>query len=133
MNPPKNDVKIWYIKHYDFFGSLDEHAMQYVMENTSMQTYQTRDTIYLSGDQKNIYLIKSGQVKISRIRQDGDEIIEDLLRPGEMFGALPMIDDFNGDDTKLAQAASDAVVCTIHQKQFEKLLQMHPGGNDNHK
>ena len=121
------DVKFWYIKHYDFFGELNTKAMEFVKQTTSMHTYNSDDVIYLGGQEDNIYLLKSGQVKISRIREDGDEIIQDVLRPGEIFGSLPMMQEFeNGNDTEHAQAAGKVVVCIIHKKDFEKLLEMHP-------
>lgn len=121
------DVKIWYIKHYDFFGELNKKAMEFVKQTTSMHTYRSGDLIYISGQGENIYLLKNGQVKISRIKDDGNEIIQDVLRPGEIFGSLPMLGEFDSnEDSEHAQAAGNVVVCIIRKKDFEKLLEMHP-------
>ncbi len=124
-----HEVKIWYIKHYDFFGGLNGEAHKFAKQKTTMKSYRPKEMIYITGQDDNIYLLKKGQVKISRITEGGEEIIQDILRPGEIFGSLPMMDDFNGAETEYAQSANESVVCYIPKSDYEKLLEINPKMN----
>lgn len=121
----RDDLKIWYIKHYDFFSGLDTKIKPFVKERTYMCTYQPGETIYVGSEEK-IYLLKEGKVKISRLTKDGNEVIQDLLRPGEIFGTLPLLEHGKEVDTEYAQAATKTIVCIINRKDFERLVEMHP-------
>ncbi len=133
MNSGVNDstqtVKLWYLKEYDFFGELKGEARDYVKAHTSMQHYKAKDYIYLTGAGYNVYLLKQGEVKISRVRDNGEEIIQDILRPGEIFGCLPMLDQDAGRDREFAQAASQTIVCSIDRRNFELFMDKYPRFN----
>lgn len=124
-NITQEDLKIWYIKHYDFFSGLDSKIKPYVKERTAMCAYKAGESIYMGNDE-NIYLLKEGSVKISRLSSEGDEMIQDLLRPGEIFGSLPLMDQPNEPLTEFAQAATKTTLCIINRKDFEQLIEMHP-------
>ncbi len=125
VNTTGDDLKIWYIKHYDFFSGLDSKIKPYVKERTSMCTYQQGETIYIGSDE-SIYLLKEGNVKISRLSSKGEEMIQDLLHPGEIFGTLPLIENNQETHTEFARAATNTTVCIIYRKDFEQLIRMHP-------
>jgi len=122
----RDDLKIWYIKHYDFFAGINEEIKPYVIERTAMCSYKPGELIYMSGDEENVYLLKEGKVKVSRLREDGEEVIQDLLKPGEIFGSLPFLEATKNSETEYIQAATKTIVCIISRKNFEKLIEMHP-------
>ena len=125
----QQSLKLWYIKHYNFFGDVTEEVKDFVRPRTSMVSYAPKDVLYISGQQEVVYMLKKGQIKISRIEKDGTEVLRELLKPGEIFGALPLLDDAPGNATEYAQAATETVVCTLRKKHFEQLLDKHPKMN----
>lgn len=125
MEPDQStgNLKLWYLKQYNFFGDLKGDARAFVKQNTEMCEYKSREMIYLSGNEQKVYLLKEGQVKISRLRENGEEVIQDILKPGEIFGSLPLVEKGEAKDTEYAQAASDTIVCVLNRVHFEKLLE----------
>ncbi|MFW6347559.1 MAG: Crp/Fnr family transcriptional regulator [Cyclonatronaceae bacterium] len=124
-----HSLKLWYIKHYNFFGEVTEEVKRFVRPRTSMISYSPKDVLYISGQQEMVYMLKKGQVKISRIQKDGREVLQELLKPGEIFGALPFTGEAGEKLTEYAQAATETVVCTLQKKHFEQLLDEHPKMN----
>jgi len=121
-----HSLKLWYLKQYDFFGELKGKARDFVKSNTEMCHFKAKDMIYLSGHDLQVYLLKQGQVKISKLRENGEEVIQDILKPGEIFGSLPLVDSAASPDTEYAQAASDTIVCILSRANFEKLIETYP-------
>ncbi|MBE0503778.1 MAG: cyclic nucleotide-binding domain-containing protein [Desulfuromonadales bacterium] len=58
-------------------------------------------TIYLLDEpSEHVFLLKEGTIKISRIGQDGQEIIMDIIAPGEIFGEMSLL----GEDSRSTMA-----------------------------
>jgi CRP-like cAMP-binding protein len=124
-----HSLKLWYIRHFNFFGDVTEEIKDFVRPRTSMISYAPKEILYISGQKEIVYMLKKGQIKISRIQEDGSEILKELLRPGEIFGSLPLVNSTGGQITEYAQAATETVVCTLHKHHFEQLLEEHPKMN----
>ncbi len=57
------------------------------------RTFARGSSIFHEGDPANaLYIIRSGQVKISRMGQGGDEVVFAVLVPGESFGELALFE-----------------------------------------
>jgi len=113
-----HSLKLWYIKHFNFFGDVTTELKDFVRPRTSMISYSPKDVLYISGQQEIVYMLKKGQVKIFRIQEDGTEVLQELLKPGEIFGSLPLLGEGGGRSTEYAQAATETVVCTLQKKHF---------------
>ncbi len=122
-------LKLWYLKEFDFFGDLAGEAREFVRARTAMQHYTPKSYIYLNGAQNQVYLLKKGEVKISKVRENGEEVIQDILKPGEIFGCLPMLDNDQGSDIEFARTMSNVIVCTIDRRQFEQFMDKFPQFN----
>ena len=71
--------------------------------------------------------MKDGHVKISRVSEDGREMILDVLGPGEVFGELSIIEE--GSRNEFAEALDDILICTISKSDFEMMLMQNPNLN----
>lgn len=92
---------------------------------TSMSSVKKKEPIYLPGDlSRQVYLLKSGRVKISRITEDGREVTLALLRPGEIFGELEVLEETPRDT--MAEALDDVELCIIQREDFLKILRAKP-------
>jgi CRP-like cAMP-binding protein len=117
-------TKIWYLQNITLFKGFTEDEMAELDRITSMASVKKKKPIYLPGDPgRQVYILKSGRVKISRITEDGKEITLALLKPGEIFGELEALDETPRDT--LAEALDDIQLCVIQREDFMALLKKH--------
>ncbi|HLF19194.1 MAG TPA: Crp/Fnr family transcriptional regulator [Bacteroidota bacterium] len=123
-------TKFWYLKHFNMFDDMDEGSMRLVDSMSSMQTVKTHQPIYFPDEPtRTIFFLKEGHVKISRVAQDGREVILDVLGPGEIFGEVGLPDEETAGRNEMAQALDEAIICTMKKEDFETLLKMNPSLN----
>lgn len=119
-------TKLWYLRHFDFFEGMDEAAMEHINRISTMSTVPTHQPIlFPDRPSKNIFLLKKGHVKISRIDEDGREMILEIIGPGELFGELALLDE-KDDLNEMAVALEDVLICAIRIVDFEDLLRSNP-------
>jgi CRP/FNR family transcriptional regulator, nitrogen oxide reductase regulator len=77
--------------------------------------------IYFSGDRAgHLCVVASGQVKLLRHTLAGQDVLVDVLSPGEFFGALSSLEDTTYTET--AQAHTAICVLRIAAEEFRSLL-----------
>ena len=88
-------------------------------------SFSKKDVIYEQDSNAHfVYLIESGQVKCSRVNQDGKELITQLLSAGDFFGYESVIREQKYDHSAIAMQATE---CTaIGAGEFIKLVSSHP-------
>jgi CRP-like cAMP-binding protein len=116
--------KIWFLENFSMFQMLSPEEMQEMDTHTVMREVPEKQVIYFSDDEaKHIFILKKGKVKISRLSEDGKEIILGILGPGEVFGELSLIDQSKRDE--MAIVTENALVCKISTPHFEKLMEQN--------
>ncbi len=75
-------------------------------------------------DQKILYLIKSGKVRLYRLTESGKELTVDILETGHVFGEIGTFT--TGSENLYAEAWEDSVICRIDREQFEKIIRENP-------
>lgn len=81
--------------------------------------------IYLPGDPSDqIFLLKSGVIKISTTTPDHRDVILALLHPGDIFGELAMVDEAPRDH--VAEAYDDCVICAMSRDTILRVIQETP-------
>ncbi|HDZ26524.1 MAG TPA: Crp/Fnr family transcriptional regulator [Candidatus Aminicenantes bacterium] len=117
--------KVWYLKRINIFSGLSDKEMEMVSHVSFMKKYSKKETIYLPGDRKEqIYLLKSGRVKISKLSAEGKELILTMLGPGDVFGEMALVDD--SPSGTIAETMDETHICVISRKNFEALLTQKP-------
>lgn len=117
--------KLWYLQKINLFNAIPPEQMEELDRITRMAAVKKRETIYLPGDpSRQVYLLKSGRVKIARISEEGREVTLALLEPGEIFGELEILDDSPRDT--LAEALDDSQLCVIQRETFLTLIRSRP-------
>jgi len=113
--------KIWYLKKFNLLESMNDEEMEMMNEKITDNEVKRKQPIYLQGDpSENLYFLKRGRVKLSRLDESGKEITLTLLEPGEIFGELGLFDDSPRETT--AVALEDCLVCAIRRRDFEELM-----------
>jgi CRP-like cAMP-binding protein len=118
--------KFWYLKHFNIFEGMPDEEMEKVGKMSSMSTVKKRQIIFFPEQpSQSIFFLKEGHVKLSRVTEDGREIILDVIGPGELFGELSLVDE-NEQRTEIAEALDEAVICAIDKRDFEQLMKKTP-------
>jgi CRP-like cAMP-binding protein len=118
-------TKIWYLQRINLFKGMTPEEMDALARMTRMESVKKKTTIFLPGDpSRQVYLLKEGRVKISRISEEGRELTLALLGPGEIFGELEALDDLPRDT--LAEALEETQLCVIHKELFLEMLRRRP-------
>ena len=72
----------------------------------------------------SVYLLQSGEIKVSRLHQDGKELITNLYTGGSFFGFESILE--NAPYKETAVATQDSEVIVISKEDFLTLLYSHP-------
>ena len=93
---------------------------------SSMKEIAKGDILYMQGAaDKNVYLLKKGAVKITKLTPQGNEMILDIFSGGSMFGEMSVIDPQERDES--AVVVEDGLLCIMKKEDFERLVEMVPG------
>jgi len=118
-------TKIWYLQNFNLLQGMNEASMDMMQEHSSMKMPAKKEIIYFPEERSdNIYLLKEGKVKISRVSEDGKKTTLHLIGPGEIFGESAIL----GQDKRenIAEVVEDATICSINRTMFQEMLAMNP-------
>ncbi|MCD6451510.1 MAG: Crp/Fnr family transcriptional regulator [Acidobacteria bacterium] len=102
------------------FASLAEEDMEYLLKVGSYRSFRKRDIIYFPDDPANeIFFIVEGRVKLSRIFEDGREIILEILKNNDIFGEEAVI-SFDKREN-MATAMDNVVLLSFEAKAVRAL------------
>ena len=92
---------------------------------TRMLEVKRGTRIYLPGDPSDqIFLLKSGVIKISMTTPDNRDVILALLHAGDIFGELAVVDDAPRDH--VAEAYDDCVICAMSRDTILRVIHETP-------
>ena len=121
-------TKIWYLQNFNLIQGMDESSMEMMDQKSKMKKSSKREIIYFPEERSdNIYMLKEGKVKISRVSEDGKKMTLQLIGPGEIFGESAIL----GQDKRenIAEVVEDAVICSINRTMFQEMLANNPKMN----
>lgn len=117
--------KLWYLKKINLFTGMSSEEMETLAQKTRMESVSKKTPIFFPGDpSQQVYLLKEGRVKISRISEEGREVTIALLAPGEIFGELEVLGDAPRDT--LAEALDDSKICVVKKDLFLDMVSKKP-------
>jgi len=76
----------------------------------------------------DVFFLKRGVVKIVHYTNEGEEVIKQLIKKGDVFGIMGLIDIENNDDYTVA--LDDSLVCVISSSYFKKMMEENPKLNN---
>lgn len=90
--------------------------------NKYVKNYEKKELIYHVGETPtNVYQLESGKVKLTRLSDDGKEMVLDLLKPGDYFGYWSVLQKEN--TTENAEALEPSKVVHIPHSDFLEVVQ----------
>jgi CRP-like cAMP-binding protein len=108
-----------------FFANLSSEAVAEVNQLFYEHGYEPGRPIYYAGDPATrLYVVAVGKVKLLQHTLSGQDVLLDILTPGEFFGSLSVLGDETYPDTALAQTR--ACILAIAATDFQAILKRYP-------
>lgn len=119
------DLRLEILQQLPFFAGLSTAEVAAVNQQFRENGYQPGEIIYFSGDRStHLYVVAAGKVKVLRHTLAGQDVLLDILTPGEFCGSItPVAGDVYPDT---AQAQTAACVLSISSDAFRTMLQQYP-------
>ena len=113
-----NTDMLWYLENIDVLNLLCPHKVgdpKRMARHTQARVVKG-GCIYMPRDRAEmIFIIMSGQVKISSINAEGKEITKMILGKGEVFGEMAVIGEMLRHDYAIALADTELCIVDIHE------------------
>ncbi len=110
-----------YLQRNSWLSVLSDADRVAILRQARVAEFRRRQRIYHPGSPANeVYLVKSGVVKLAVEGSDGREAILGFQHPGDLFGELAVVDDRPHDH--LAEAHESSVVWAIPGEVFLGLM-----------
>src|SRR3954469_22661112 len=117
------------IARIPFFGGLDPVALERLAATMRARRFRRGEVIFHVGDPGDaLFVLVSGEVKISLPSETGDEAIIATLRAGDVFGELALLDGAPRSATATALVASQCAV--LPREAFRVLIAEEPAVRD---
>lgn len=109
------------IRNVPLFATLAERHIDMLAAVIQRKAYPRGAGILKTGEQTaSLFIIVSGAVEVVVSNRQGDEVILDILKPGEYFGEMGLIDDLPRSATVSAREACELLI--LSKKDFSSCL-----------
>ncbi|MBI1767017.1 MAG: Crp/Fnr family transcriptional regulator [Bacteroidetes bacterium] len=118
---PKN----FYLKTFNLATNLSESQMQQLCGVITQKEAKKNQVVYSKGGDKKVFMLISGKVKISEINEAGDEMIKEIVLPGDLFGDLLL--NQSGGNFEYAEIVSErAIYYCVEAHELNSQIQSNP-------
>jgi CRP/FNR family transcriptional regulator len=113
------------IGHLWIFQNLEAEEIEALSREALRKKSTTGQTLFLQGDPTDeMFLIKGGRVKLSKVLEDGTELTLDIRKAGDFVGENMFSEE--GHYPVSAYCLEDTLTCGFSRSQFEQLVLQHP-------
>lgn len=118
--------KFMLLRNYDLWCHLSDEEYEELKVSHHFIEAKKGDYIYFDSHHLNkLYFVKDGYIKIGYIDEEGNEVIKEIIREGEIFGQFAL--EKNNLNGEFARAYKGNVsLCAFTIEDFEKLLKQRP-------
>ena len=114
-------MDIDFLKSVNIFSDLSESELNSIQEICKTRKYPKNSMIILEEEMGDVvFVVMSGTVKITRVNDEGKEVILAMLGSGEVFGEMAILDGESRSANALSQENCEVV--TINREDFLNLL-----------
>jgi CRP/FNR family transcriptional regulator/CRP/FNR family cyclic AMP-dependent transcriptional regulator len=112
-----------------FFAGLDSDALERLAAGTRTRRFRRGEVIFHAGDPGDaLFIIVTGEVKISVPSESGEEAILTTLHEGDVFGELALLDGAPRSASAAALVPTETVV--LPRERFRELVATEPAIRD---
>lgn len=111
----------------EVLDQLGEPERGAVVARLRPRHYRRSQVVFNEGDAADrLYLLQSGRMQVSATTLQGSTIILRVVQPGEMFGALALVQPDHRRTARVC-ALEDCAALTLERRDFDELRLLHPG------
>ncbi len=120
MQQPNN-----FLKYVPIFSELDNDTLEKISKLGIRKSFK-KDSVVLFEHETGsaLFVIIEGKVKVSRVSDDGKEVILTILGDSDFFGEMAILDGLSRSANVTAMEDSELFI--IQRSEFLELLQVHP-------
>ena len=120
------DSTLLLIRGFDIFQHItDEEYEELDLVHNFLEAASGEYIYFPFQNHNKLYFTKEGFIKLGYIDEQGNEVIQEIIQKGEVFGQLTL--EKNNDRDEFAQAYKSAVsLCAFTMEDFLRLLQKKP-------
>lgn len=116
------EPKTFYLKAFNIANNLTDVQLIDLCGSLIQKEAKKNQVVYAKGGGKQVFILVSGRLKISELNSAGDEMIKELVSPGDIFGDVLL--GYQGPVCEYAEVVSDrATYYAIAQEQLASLMQ----------
>jgi CRP/FNR family cyclic AMP-dependent transcriptional regulator len=113
------------IGHLWIFQNLEAEEIEALSREALREKSTTGQALFLQGDPTDeMFLIKGGRVKLSKVLEDGTELTLDIRKAGDFVGENMFSEESHYPVS--AYCLEDTLTCGFSRSQFEQLVLQHP-------
>jgi CRP/FNR family transcriptional regulator len=107
------------------FQNLGDEEIEALAQEALRNRSTTCQALFLQGDPADeMFLIKGGRVKLSKVLEDGTELRLDIRKAGDFVGENMFSEE--GQYPVSAYCLEDTLTCGFSRSQFEQMVLQHP-------
>lgn len=107
------------------FENLSSAEMGALVQGALRKVYERGQAVFLQGDPaREMFLLKAGRVKLSKVTEDGTEVTLDIRKAGDFLGENMLSEDIAYPVT--AWCMEKTLICGFDKDRFEKIVLQHP-------
>ncbi len=120
MQQPNN-----FLKYVPIFSDLDDDTLEKISKLGIRKSFK-KDSVVLFEHETGtaLFVIVEGKVKVSRVSDDGKEVILTILGESDFFGEMAILDGLSRSANVTAMEDSELFI--IQRSEFLELLHVHP-------
>jgi len=113
--------KYWVMSNIDVYKILcPKKTRKY--HKTYGKRYSKEDVIYFENDiDRNVYLVSGGKVRLINYDENGNEILRQIVKKGELFGENLLLGESTRDEYAIA-CSNKTAVCDVNITIMQKLM-----------
>ncbi|MDR1312888.1 MAG: Crp/Fnr family transcriptional regulator [Deltaproteobacteria bacterium] len=110
------------------FSGLSREELASLAGSLTRRAFEAGETVFRQGEPaQHIFLIKSGRIRLSRLMENGTELILDIRKPGDYLGEYILSDMESGFPYPVTASCVEKVVtCGFSKASFEGMILKHP-------
>ncbi|HYA86835.1 MAG TPA: Crp/Fnr family transcriptional regulator [Nitrospirota bacterium] len=113
------------LKKIELFKNLSDDELEELDPYLMLESVKKKKEIFNEGDQPEwFYIVSKGKIKITKLSQEGKEIILELISPTDIFGGVAVLRNFPYPAN--AVAMEDSEILKISRKNLMRLVDRFP-------
>ena len=118
-------VRMQVLERVPFFAGLSQQQLEGIDKRMVSLSWAAGDPLFTAGEPADhLYVLASGLVKLAQPTPNGQEVVVDLLTPGDLFGALNMTGQAVYPET--AWTLTTTCALRINGHSFREILAEYP-------